>query len=60
MGIARKEMEYDKQCLGNRAYIRLGGILKSQQRMLNIDFDGGLSSWEGKIDSVYGWRIPFL
>ena len=40
--------------LGNMAYIRLREILASQQRMLKIEIDGGLSSVRGKIDYVFG------
>jgi hypothetical protein len=38
-----EDEEDDNQCLGNRLYIRLWGILKLQLGIFKIEIDGGLS-----------------
>ena len=54
-----EEVEDDNECLRNRAYIGLSGILILQHRILKIEIDGRLPSVEGEIDYVFGWRKTF-
>ena len=38
-----ENLEHNNQCFENSAYIKLWGILSSQERMLKIEIDGDLS-----------------
>ena len=50
-----EDIEGDDQCLKDRKYTDYEN-LTSLQRILKIEVDGNLSSVEGKIGYVFGWR----